>query len=101
MWADEVGLSSVFEDIEQLAHECRFKDCTHRSELGCAVKTAIRQGSLDADRLQSYRKLEKELRHLAARQEGRTRLEEREKWRKVSQWARRNQRDNQIEPHDG
>jgi len=101
MWADEVGLSSVFEDIEQLAHGCRFRDCTHHSEPGCAVKAAIRQGSLEVARLQSYRKLEKELRHLAARQEGRTRLEERARWKKISQWSKRNQKYNQIEPHDG
>jgi len=101
MWADEVGLSSAFEDIEQLAHECRFRDCTHHSEPGCAVKAAIRQGSLEVSRLQSYRKLEKELRHLAARQEGRTRLEERARWKKISQWSKRNPKYNQIEPHDG
>jgi len=95
MWADEGNLSSVFEDIERLAHECRFGDCTHRSEPGCAVKVAIQQGSLDVTRLQSYRKLEKELRHLAARQEGRTRLEERARWKKVSQWSKRNQKYNQ------
>ncbi|UCB42740.1 MAG: ribosome small subunit-dependent GTPase A, partial [Dehalococcoidales bacterium] len=95
MWADGGSLSSVFEDIEQLAHECRFRDCTHHSEPGCAVKTAIQQGSLEVVRLQSYRKLEKELRHLAARQEDRTRLEERAKWKKVSQWSRKNQKYNQ------
>ncbi|UCB44050.1 MAG: ribosome small subunit-dependent GTPase A, partial [Dehalococcoidales bacterium] len=88
MWADEDSLSSVFEDIERLARDCRFRDCTHRSEPGCAIKTAIQLGSLDITRLQSYRKLEKELRHLAARQEDRTRLEERAKWKKVSQWSR-------------
>jgi ribosome biogenesis GTPase len=95
MWADEDSLSSVFEDIQQLAHECRFRDCTHRSEPGCAVKDAIRQGSLDAARLQSYRKLEKELRYLAARQEDRTRLEERARWKKISQWSRIDQKRNQ------
>jgi ribosome biogenesis GTPase len=95
MWVDEGNLSSVFEDIERLARDCRFRDCAHRSEPGCAVIAAIQQGSLDVTRLQSYRKLEKELRHLAARQEGRTRLEERARWKKVSQWSRRNQEHNQ------
>lgn len=94
MWADENSLSSVFEDIERLSHECRFIDCTHHSEPGCAVKAAIQQGSLDVARLQSYRKLEGELRHLAARQNDRTRLEERAKWKKISQWSGRN-RDNE------
>jgi len=89
MWADEDSLSSVFEDIEQMARECRFSDCTHRSEPGCTVQAAIQQGSLDVARLQSYRKLEKELQHLVARQNDRARHEEKVKWKKISQWSRR------------
>jgi ribosome biogenesis GTPase len=88
MWADEDSLSSVFEDIEQLARECRFSDCTHHTEPECAIKAAIQQGSLDVARLQSYRKLEKEVRYLAAREDIRTRLEERAKWKKISKWSR-------------
>lgn len=95
MWADEDSLSSVFEDIERLAHECRFRDCTHHSEPGCAVKAATQQGSLDVARLQSYRKLEKELRHLAVRQDNKARLEEKAKWKRISQWSRRNPKNNQ------
>ncbi|HEY90374.1 MAG TPA: ribosome small subunit-dependent GTPase A [Dehalococcoidia bacterium] len=88
MWADEDSLGSVFKDIEQLANECRFRDCTHHTEPGCAIKAAVQQGSLDVARLQSYRKLEKELRHLATREDIRTRLEERAKWKKISKWSR-------------
>ena len=88
MWADEDSLGSAFEDIEWLSRECRFRDCTHHSEPGCAVKAAIQQGSLDTARLQSYRKLGKELRHLAAREDIRTRLEDKAKWKKISKWSR-------------
>jgi ribosome biogenesis GTPase len=95
MWAGDSSLSGAFEDIQQLALECRFRDCTHRSEPGCAVKAAVRQGSLDVACLQSYRKLEKELRYLAARQEDRTRLEERARWKKISQWSRIDRKRNQ------
>ena len=89
LWADEDSLGSVFEDIELLSRECRFRDCTHHTEPGCAIKAAVQQGNLDVARLQSYRKLEKELRHLAAREDIRTRLEERAKWKKISQWSKR------------
>jgi len=88
IWADEDSLGSVFEDIERLSRECRFSDCTHRTEPGCAVKAALQQGSLDVARLQSYRKLEKELQHLAAREDIRSRLEETAKWKRISKWSR-------------
>src|SRR5262249_5084027 len=61
------GIDAVFADIEQLAEECRFSDCTHRSEPGCAVRDAVEQGQLEVDRLESYEKLTKELRYEEAR----------------------------------
>ncbi|MEM8767024.1 MAG: ribosome small subunit-dependent GTPase A [Pseudomonadota bacterium] len=56
----EEGLSSAFEDVESLALQCRFNDCAHESEPGCAVQAAIAAGELDARRLDSYRKLRRE-----------------------------------------
>jgi ribosome biogenesis GTPase len=88
MWGDEDDLQNVFHDIGTLANKCRFNDCQHHTELGCAVKAAIQRGELDAARLESYRKLQGELRHLASREEHSTRLEEREKWKKISQWRK-------------
>jgi ribosome biogenesis GTPase len=61
------GVDAVFTDIDELAERCRFSDCTHRSEPGCAVREAVEQGQLDADRLESYEKLTKELRYEEAR----------------------------------
>ena len=54
------GLGQAFPEIEELAGECRFRDCSHSSEPGCAVLLAADEGRLDADRLASYRKLEAE-----------------------------------------
>lgn len=54
------GIETVFSDIEQLAHTCRFHDCTHETEPGCAVQQAIADGKLDADRLRRWRKLQAE-----------------------------------------
>ncbi|MDY6893061.1 MAG: ribosome small subunit-dependent GTPase A [Chloroflexota bacterium] len=88
MWADEDDLQNVFYDIEALAEECRFNDCQHYEEPGCAVTAAIERGDLDATRLESYRKLQRELRHLASREEQSARLEEKARWKKISQWVK-------------
>ena len=64
--ADE-GVGAVFEDIEALAAQCRFGDCAHRGEPGCAVQDAVERGQLGADRLASYEKLLKELRYEESR----------------------------------
>lgn len=54
-------VSKTFEDITELAKDCKFRDCTHQNEPGCAVKKAIDEGFLDADRLASYLKLQREV----------------------------------------
>jgi ribosome biogenesis GTPase / thiamine phosphate phosphatase len=61
------GVEAVFTDVEELAKQCRFGDCAHQGEPGCAVRQAVEQGRLDADRLLSYEKLKKELRYEEAR----------------------------------
>ena len=58
--AVEAGLRTVFDTIETLAAQCRFRDCKHESEAGCAVLAAIAAGQLDARRLASYHKLQRE-----------------------------------------
>ena len=88
LWGDQSGLERGFEDIEDLARECRFRDCSHRSEPGCAVKQAIEDGRLDAGRLKSYNKLQRELESLAVRKDQRARLHEKSKWKKIAKWSR-------------
>jgi ribosome biogenesis GTPase len=63
--AVQAGLGSVFGNIESLAAHCRFRDCRHESESGCAVLAAVASGELDARRLASYRKLLREAAHAA------------------------------------
>jgi ribosome biogenesis GTPase len=58
--AIEAGLRTVFDNIETLATQCRFRDCKHESEAGCAVLTAVATGELDERRLASYHKLQRE-----------------------------------------
>lgn len=69
IWADSDLLSGTFEDIETLAAHCRFNDCRHESEPGCAIAEAIVEGKLDAARLDSYRKFLRELAHFEAKQD--------------------------------
>ncbi len=57
---DQADLSRSFEDIEALATECRFKDCSHKSEPGCALRKGIEDGTISEERLESYLKLKKE-----------------------------------------
>ncbi len=67
LWGEEEQLHEVFPDIEALAALCRFKDCRHESEPGCAVRAAVEAGTLSASRLASYLQLRAELEELAAR----------------------------------
>lgn len=60
LWDAGDGISQAFADIEELATQCRFRDCQHESEPGCAVRTALEDGLLDARRLGNMRKLERE-----------------------------------------
>ncbi len=67
LWGDEDDLHAVFTDIEELAESCRFRDCAHESEPGCAIQKAIESGDLDEDRFLSYQKLKRELAYLDRR----------------------------------
>lgn len=66
LWQAEVGLDEAFGDVLGLASECRFGDCRHLAEPGCAVRAAVERGALEAGRLASFRKLRDELATLAA-----------------------------------
>ncbi|MEW6359359.1 MAG: ribosome small subunit-dependent GTPase A [Planctomycetota bacterium] len=89
MWTDEDGLSGTFADVEEIAAQCRFRNCKHQSEPGCAVRQAIAAGALDAGRLRGYQKLQRELRHLERKQSEKARLAEKAKWKKIAQQARK------------
>ena len=88
LWEADDGLDTAFEDVAALAAECRFADCAHETEPGCAVLAAVDEGRLELSRLRSWRKLQRELRALALRQDQRARSEERRK-RRVQARSRR------------
>ena len=60
MWDNDGGIDTAFRDIEALSHACRFSDCSHTTEPGCAVRAALADGTLDGARWESYRKLKTE-----------------------------------------
>lgn len=64
LWDADEGVSTTFEDIEALAGSCRFHDCLHETEPGCAVRAALEDGSLDPDRWRNWGKLQREMAHL-------------------------------------
>lgn len=88
LWADEASLESSFEDIAGIAAQCRFADCSHDTEPGCAVREALENGTIAADRWESYLKLQRELRHLERKQNLRAALDEKAKWKKIHKLAR-------------
>ena len=86
----EDGLAKAFADVEELAAACRFADCGHAGEPGCAVQASIDAGDLSAERMESWRRLQRELAWQARRSDARLQAEERAKWRAVTK-ARRGQ----------
>jgi len=82
LWDAETGVGQVFSEIEALAAQCRFHDCAHESEPGCAVLAAIDSGELPERRLESYRKLIRENQRIVAKTDARLRAEIRKDWKK-------------------
>jgi ribosome biogenesis GTPase len=76
----EGDLDSAFADLAELAAGCRFNDCAHDTEPGCAVQEALATGALDPERLDNYRRLERELLVLKARYSSRVRRELKRRW---------------------
>jgi ribosome biogenesis GTPase len=84
LWGDEDALAGSFPDVERFADQCRFTDCSHESEPGCAVLKAVADGELPDGRLESWRRLHRELAYLARKTDGSAARAERRKWKSVS-----------------
>jgi ribosome biogenesis GTPase / thiamine phosphate phosphatase len=80
LWGDEAGVASAFADVEGLAAACRFADCAHEREPGCAVTAAVAAGELAAGRFAGWQKLRREERHARLEQDALGRREERRRW---------------------
>lgn len=88
-WAGAEALAGAFGDLESFSEGCRFRDCNHAGEPGCAVAAAVADGRLAEARLESYRGLQRELGYLARRQDVGARLAEKRRWRTIHRAMRR------------
>ena len=88
LWDVDEGFGTTFDDVESLAAECRFTDCSHDGEPGCAVQSALVDGSLERERYASYTKLQRELRALAIKQDKRLQADERKARRRFGRAQR-------------
>jgi ribosome biogenesis GTPase len=89
LWDADVGIGAAFADIYALAAQCRFSDCRHETEPGCAVLAAVDEGRVPAERLEHWRQLQRELAYLARRQDKLAAAEERARTRALHRLARK------------
>jgi ribosome biogenesis GTPase len=86
LWSDDsAAVDEAFEDVERLARACRFRDCRHEAEPGCAIRVAIEDGTLDPGRYDNYLKLQRELRFLERRRNQRFAQQEKDRWKHIHQ----------------
>ncbi|HSM83315.1 MAG TPA: ribosome small subunit-dependent GTPase A [Nodosilinea sp.] len=83
LWTTSEGLGATFADIEALAQHCRFRDCRHQGEPGCAVEAAMAAGDLEHNRLRSYHKLQREQQRLDQRHDARASLNSKRRWKTI------------------
>lgn len=88
LWHSDEGLHHTFQDIEDLAQQCRFVDCKHHQEPGCAIQNAITTGQLDESRYQHFLKLRRELDYLQRKENTEQQRASKRKWKNVSSTAR-------------
>ena len=87
LWDTGDAFVGAFSDIVDLAASCRFRDCRHEAEPGCAVSAAVRDGTLAASRLESYLKLVREQEYETRRQDQRAQLEQKRRWKTLTKAA--------------
>lgn len=89
LWGGADSLDESFSDITELARQCRFNDCSHTGEPGCAVQSALEEGHLDADRFENFLDLMKELEYLNRRTDVQAERDYIDRWKKISKDIRR------------
>jgi len=92
LWSADDGLETTFAEITALAESCRFRDCAHAREPGCAVLAAVDDGTLALDRLRSWRKLQRELESIAARTDKRLAAARKKRWKQLATHTRHHSR---------
>jgi ribosome biogenesis GTPase len=92
LWDAEAGVAAAFAEttaeVELLARACRFRDCAHDREPGCAVRAALADGTLDAERWASFQKLQRELAHTVRKEDPLAAAAERKRWAAIHKAGR-------------
>jgi len=92
MWNVSEGLEIVFDEIEELAKSCKFKDCMHEKEPGCVARLALESGELSKERWDNYIKLKKEARFAEVKENANIRLQEKARWKGISKFQKKSKR---------
>jgi len=93
LWASQDSVEATFEEIAEIAAGCRYRDCTHSGEKGCAVSAALADGVVSEDRMESYRKLRAEAKHHEVMTDKFAALEQKRKWKVIHKAAKKMYRD--------
>jgi ribosome biogenesis GTPase len=88
LWEADSGIEVMFGDVEELTKLCRFRDCKHQNEPGCAIREALDTGKLEMKRWESWLKLQKELAHLEVKKEGKLRLQEKQWGKQIAKFQK-------------
>ncbi|MFA6308892.1 MAG: ribosome small subunit-dependent GTPase A [Clostridia bacterium] len=88
LWEADSGIEVMFGDVEKLTELCRFHDCKHQNEPGCAIREALDTGKLEIKRWESWLKLQKELVHLEVKKEGKLRLQEKQWGKQIAKFQK-------------
>ena len=89
LWGEGTGLDQTFEDVAAFASRCRYRDCSHRNEPGCAVQVALTSGNLAEERYASYQKLQREFAYLRRREDRQEQLKEKNRWKQIHKDVKR------------
>ena len=89
LWEDSKGISETYSDFDGYAELCRYEDCSHTVEKGCAVIKAVEEGEIDEDQYNNYLKIRKELDYLERRIDEKKALEDKRKWKNISKESKR------------
>jgi ribosome biogenesis GTPase len=87
-WMGEDEIEESFSDIDEYSRNCRFRNCTHESEPGCAVQEAIRRGELDSGRYKNFTRMKREARFLEERISFGAQQTERKRWKAITKLQR-------------
>lgn len=89
VWSSQTSLNKTFDEFEEIAANCKFKDCTHIHETDCAVLEALNNGLIEEERYKNYLKLQKEVKFLKTKVDKFAELEEKRKWKNINKEIKR------------